>query len=329
MRADHITERDVLALWLTGAARRGTLRTEDGIPIHVEFAGIPSAHAGPDLTAARLAVGGERRCGDVELHLSTSGWHEHGHDADDAYRNVILHVALWRGRRGAPGGIPELILSSHLEEGVWPAVRRVRELTSAPEPRNAERDGAARFARRVDRYRLLMRYEDADRLHFVETMKALGFGPNKAAFVELARRAGADPAAWAAIRLPWNLQGVRPANHPSRRMRAIEGYVRATPRPFETLCAIVRETPHDGALVRALAARFGLGRERAMQIVFNIDLPMAATRREFAARMDGIEASHPPLAPTRPSRLMGEGAANVRGQMGLIERHRRRRMGQP
>lgn len=322
MRADHITERDVLALWLTGAARRGTLRTEDGIPVLVDFAGIPSAHAGPDLTAARLTIGGEPRRGDVEIHLTPDGWRAHGHDHDGAYANVILHVALWRGT-GRAGRIPELILSSHLHEGVWAAVRRVRGLTAAPAPRDADRDGAARFARRVERYRLLLRYEEADRLHFVETMKALGYGPNKAAFVELARRAGADPAAWGSLRLPWNLQGVRPANHPSRRLRQIERYVRAVPRPFEELCGMIRGEPDDGALVRALAARFGLGRERSMQIVFNIDLPMAATRREFADRLARIEAAHPPLASTRPSRLMGEGAATVRGQMGLIERHRR------
>lgn len=320
MRADHITERDVLALWLTGAARRGTLRTEDGIPVHVDFAGIPSAHAGPDLTAARLTIGGEPRRGDVEIHLTPRGWRDHGHDADGAYRNVILHVAMWRG---GDGPRPQVILSSHLDEGVWAAVRRVRGLTAPPPPGDPEREGAARFTRRVERYRLLMRYEEPDRLHFVETMKALGFGPNKAAFVELARRAGAEPAAWASLRLPWNLQGVRPANHPARRMRAIEAYVRAVPRPFEALCAAIRETPDDAALVRRLAARFGLGRERAMQIVFSIDLPMAATRPEFAARMDRIDATHPPLAPTRPARLMGGRAASARAQMGLLERFRR------
>lgn len=344
MNADHICERDVLCLWLAGAFRREMLLTEDGTPLKILFPGIPTAHAGPDLTAARIRFGPELRGGDVELHLSTAGWTQHHHADDGAYQNVILHVALRRGR-GAPaprrpyggGRIPELILESFLNGGAWETVRRIRRL-SRPDPAggDAERAGAARFARKVRRFRMMMAFQDPDTVHYVESMKALGFGPNKATFAELARRAGrvsSDPArqldAWerAGASLPWNLQGVRPANHPRRRMKEFAAYVARTPRPFAALCGMIRETPEDRALVARLARRTGLGGERALQLVFNIDLPMAATRPELAQRMDRIEATHPPLAWTRPARLAcgsAEAITSVRQQMGLIERHRNR-----
>lgn len=337
MSADHISERDVMRLWMAGAYRQDMLRTEDGTPVQVLFAGIPSAHGGPDLTAARLRIGGQIRSGDVELHLSTEGWNDHHHASDGAYQNVILHVALRRGGRAGAhrpygaGPIPELVLESFLEQGPWEAVRKVRALEPPASGGDPDRAGAERFARRVGRYALMMRFEDPDRLHFTETMRALGFGGNQAAFVELARRAGPDPAGWdrAASALPWRRQGIRPANRPARRLQRFAAYVARTLRPFEELCRLIGSESDDRALVRRLADRFGLGRQRALQIVFSIDLPMAATRPELAARMERIEATHPPLDSTRPARLAGRPAGTVRSQMGLIELTRRHLRGAP
>jgi hypothetical protein len=242
-------------------------------------------------------------------------------------------VALRREAGEAPrrpwgGRVPELVLESYLDEGAWAAVRRVRGLAGTGGAGNAEADGAARFSRRVERFRLLIEREDPDVVHFIETMRGLGFGPNKAAFVELARRVGPGAGAWrrAACDLPWTLQGVRPANQPVRRMERFAPYVARTPRPFGELVRIVRETADDRALVRRLAARFGLGAQRALQIVFAVDLPMAATQPGLAERMDRIDATHPPLAWTRPARLArrpNEPVLSARAQAGLIERHRR------
>jgi hypothetical protein len=336
--ADHISERDVRALWLAGVFRKTMLRTEEGVPVEVLFTGVPTGGTGPDLIGARVRIGGRERRGDVELHLSTAGWRAHGHQHDGSYRNVILHVALHRagasdGPRLPYGGepIPEVVLESFLEGGTWECVRKVRRLAvgAAVGGSDPQRAGAQRFRRKVERYRLLLGYEDPDALHFVESMRALGFGPNTASFVELARRAGPDPSAWAeaAGRVPWVRQGVRPANDPTRRLRQFAPYVARSPRPFAELCRLVGEQPDDRALVRVLADRFGLGRERGLQAVFSVDLPMAATRPEFAERMDRIDATHPPLAWTRPARLArggGESIRTARQQMGLIERYRRR-----
>ncbi|WP_300851758.1 DUF2851 family protein [uncultured Bacteroides sp.] len=69
------------------------LRTTAGDPVEVIDAGLPNRNAGPDFFNAKLKIGDTRWVGNVEIHTSSSDWLRHGHDKDEAYNNVILHVA--------------------------------------------------------------------------------------------------------------------------------------------------------------------------------------------------------------------------------------------
>src|SRR5690349_4762339 len=64
-----------------------------GRHLRVVFAGRRWGGPGPDFVGAVLALAdGSLLRGDIELHLRASSWAAHGHAADPAYANVMLHV---------------------------------------------------------------------------------------------------------------------------------------------------------------------------------------------------------------------------------------------
>ena len=69
------------------------LLTTDGQEVEIIDPGLANTNAGPDFFNAKVRIGQTMWAGNVEIHLRSSEWFRHGHDSDEAYDNVILHVA--------------------------------------------------------------------------------------------------------------------------------------------------------------------------------------------------------------------------------------------
>lgn len=71
----------------------GELHTIDGKSVEVIDSGLHNRNAGPDFFNAKVKIDGSLWVGNVEIHEKSSDWFLHGHDRDDHYNNVVLHVA--------------------------------------------------------------------------------------------------------------------------------------------------------------------------------------------------------------------------------------------
>ena len=183
--------------------------------------GFWNHEAGPDFRGAVLQFACEKpRSGDVEIDLHPAGWHGHGHDRNPAYQKVILHV-VWEADGNAGGALPTLALKSQLDSPLNELAAWLSHESDAPGLLAGQcsaplRDLPENVMREVLRQAALVRLQ------------------RKASEFAARARAGADDyvrRVWdhwwrereqfADLILPrelWCFHGVRPANHPQRRL---------------------------------------------------------------------------------------------------------------
>ncbi len=68
------------------------LQTTEGESVEVVATGYRNTDSGPDFLEAKIQIGDKLWAGHVEIHVKSSDWKRHCHQADKAYKNVILHV---------------------------------------------------------------------------------------------------------------------------------------------------------------------------------------------------------------------------------------------
>lgn len=89
-----MTEKLFQFIWQFQYFNQDSLQTASGEPIRILQPGQPNKNQGPDFEQARITINGTTWAGNVELHLRSSDWLKHGHQGDDRYNKVILHV-VW------------------------------------------------------------------------------------------------------------------------------------------------------------------------------------------------------------------------------------------
>ena len=94
----------------------GELTTEDGSSVMILSNGIWNNGAGPDFHNASILIDGKLCSGDVEIHKRRSDWYKHGHEGDERYGNVILHVVWENDMQQVAGRMPVLVISKYVEE---------------------------------------------------------------------------------------------------------------------------------------------------------------------------------------------------------------------
>jgi len=68
--------------------------TANGEPLAIIYPGLHNSNQGPDFLDAKIKTGNTTWAGNIELHVLSSDWNNHGHSNDKNYGNIILHV-VW------------------------------------------------------------------------------------------------------------------------------------------------------------------------------------------------------------------------------------------
>jgi len=92
-----------------------SLFTTEGEQVQVIHPGTKNRDSGPDFLDAHIRIGAIEWRGNVEIHTKSSAWLQHGHQHDDKYKNVILHVVYEDDLHGANRpGMPVLELNGRI-----------------------------------------------------------------------------------------------------------------------------------------------------------------------------------------------------------------------
>lgn len=190
-------------IWKYRLYRPSGLTTTQGDTLEIIDPGLENTDAGPDFFNAKIRINGTVWAGSVEIHQKASDWLAHGHSADKAYGNVILHVVetddgtVFRQNGEA---IPQLVLpipEQVIDNMEWLLTRdspvACLERLPAIDPVFRLQWMDALLAERLERktddilHWLDLYQKDWNEVFYILLCRNFGFGVNSDAFERLAR----------------------------------------------------------------------------------------------------------------------------------------------
>ena len=184
------------------------LTTTENASVQILDPGTLNTDAGPDFQNAHVRLDGMDWRGHVEIHTTSGGWFQHGHNDDPRYDSVVLHVTLhadvWTGGllRSDESRIPEVVLYPRLDTPLRKLLHAYR--TRADDdtlpcasrwnqvPEATKRDWIARLARErmIDKRDRLTDRPDASLEESLQErlFAGLGYAKNDEPMSTLARR---------------------------------------------------------------------------------------------------------------------------------------------
>lgn len=174
------------------------LPLNDGAMLEIIDPGLHNADAGPDFFNAKIKIDGQLWIGNIEIHERSSDWYRHGHETDENYNNVVLHVVglvdcevSTQSRRRLPQvviKVPnelEARFAALMAENDYP---RCHTILPAIDPLAVHAWLCAlaveRLEQKTERIMDLLRRtsNDWERVFFITLARAFGFGKNTEAF---------------------------------------------------------------------------------------------------------------------------------------------------
>jgi hypothetical protein len=188
-----------------------TLKTVSGRELRIHFAGHFNTMSGADFRNATIEIDGENLQGDIEIHINSSDWYQHGHDENAGYNSVILHVVYNHNHHMDRTILEDSTLIEILEirnlfteeiqilfaeytESDFRQKEKFCRLFSTIRPEFftdfLHSSGLARLDKKKQRFSSELSFVSMDQLFFQSIFEALGYAKNKAPFYQFAKDHG-------------------------------------------------------------------------------------------------------------------------------------------
>jgi len=246
-----LSEEVLQEIWSKQDVNPAELKTSDGLPLTILNPGQWNKINRPDFTNAKIKVGSEEICGDIQLHFFEKDWFFHGHQDNPLYDKVILHVVLFP----SPQKLPPLIhngrpikttflltaLRQSLEEysEEYALLKRYEEAhananlainkwetLSSVDPQAIIDSARFRWTQKHAFIQKRLNNSSLEETAHQLVLEVLGYKKNRIPMASLAHRIPlAEMKKYAAESLfneelgHWHLSGLRPANHPKARLQ--------------------------------------------------------------------------------------------------------------
>lgn len=211
----RIKEELVRCIWYGQHYKNNSLFTEDGLRLEIISPGGWNVEDGPDFYHSEILFSncGIKK-GDVEVHVYSTDWDRHGHNLQEAYNKVCLHVAMWNdgknpfvyNKDGCP--VPQLALHKYLDDELDELFESI-DIKEYPEGHETmagackksiaanelntnmmgiflDYAGDERIASKAKRFRKLIDNGSFEQTLYEAIMETLGYKNNKAQFIRLA-----------------------------------------------------------------------------------------------------------------------------------------------
>lgn len=198
-----MTEELLIFLWKHKLFSPGSLVLPDGTEVEVIHPGEHNRDSGPDFFNTRIKTGNTIWAGNAEIHVKASDWLRHGHNNNEAFRNVILHIVAENDMeiRNAVGEIlPVVTLKCNdsviaqynylLENRQWVScARQIKEIDPFLITLWLEKLGIARLEEKSKEIseHLFQTQNDWEEVLYRMVMRSFGFHLNGHPFEQLAK----------------------------------------------------------------------------------------------------------------------------------------------
>jgi hypothetical protein len=176
------------------------LTTEEGDQLKMMYPGRLNNDNGPDFRDAVIVNNSDLVKGDVEIHIKSSDWHNHGHHCDPEYNSVILHVVAQHDANSATltksgKSVPVARLPRELWHQTYlipyyqlPCFQIAKHKDKQTLWKLLDIAGEQRFRRKSTIFQDSLQRGNGGQVLLQGMMRALGYSKNSKPFEELARR---------------------------------------------------------------------------------------------------------------------------------------------